>query len=403
MIAAFFHDERFARDASGTYHSSGALPYAAFARYLGHFERIVVVGRVSEEAGRAATLASGPRVEWACVETPERPLGRYLKVVSRRAREVLAGVDCAIMRLPSLVGSVACHEALRLGTPWMAEVVADSFDALWNHGSLAGKALAWPMHLVNRHYIERSRFSIYVTRGVLQRRYAPGGAWVAASNVVIDRPRRDVLERRLARIDARAAGATTALGLVGSYDVAYKGHETALRALALLRRSGRAVTLHCIGVGDPARWRARAQALGVGPFVELGAALPHGRPVLEWMDRLDLYIVPSFTEGLPRGLIEAMSCALPAVGSRTGGIPELLDAASLHRPRDARALARLVEALAGSRDAMRAQAERNWSVASEYAADVLQARRDALVRHFKAEIVATRERRPRRQERAWTS
>lgn len=46
----------------------------------------------------------------------------------------------------------------------------------------------------------------------------------------------------------------------------------------------------------------------------------------QWLDQLDLYIQPSFTEGLPRALIEAMSRGLPALASDVGGIPELLDA-----------------------------------------------------------------------------
>jgi glycosyltransferase involved in cell wall biosynthesis len=46
---------------------------------------------------------------------------------------------------------------------------------------------------------------------------------------------------------------------------------------------------------------------------------------LSWLDKIDLYIQPSVTEGLPRALIEAMSRACPSIGSMVGGIPELLD------------------------------------------------------------------------------
>jgi glycosyltransferase involved in cell wall biosynthesis len=388
MIAAFFHDERFTRDASGTYYSTGALPYGAFARYLQHFDRIVVVGRLSKPNGAARTVASGEGIEWACIDTSELSPACYLAVASRRAREVLARVDCAIVRLPGTIGLIACREALQRAVPFLAEVVGDAFDALWNHGSLKSKVAAIPLALVNRHYIGRAPFATYVSRSSLQRRYPPGGTWAAVSDVIIEAPRADVLERQIAKIDARDKNAPATLGLVGSYDVDYKGHETALRSLALLQRSGRSVTLRCIGVGDPTRWRARAAALGVERCVELSGALPQGAPVVEWMDGLDLCVVPSLTEGLPRALIEAMSRALPAIASRTGGIPELLDARWLHRPGDHRALATLVRALLDSREEMRAQARRNWSTASDYAPDVLQARRDGLVRRFKEAVLA---------------
>ena len=384
MITAFFHDERFTRDASGVHHSSsGAIPYRALARYLRHFDRVIVVGRLWAGAG-TGTVASGVGVEWACIDSAELSYARTLPVVSRRAREVLARADCAVVRLPSTIGQIACHEALRLGRPILAEVVGDQFDALWNHGSLKGRLAALPLALVNRHYISRAPFATYVTRGALQRRYPPGGDSVAVSDVIIEAPRREVLERRLAAIEARLPDAPATLGLVGSYDVAYKGHETALRALAQLRRTGRHVTLRCIGVGDPTRWRARAASLGVERAVDFGAPLPQGAPVLEWMDALDVYVIPSLQEGLPRALVEAMSRALPAIGSRRGGIPELIGPRSLHRPRDARELAALVGALLDRPEEMKAQARANWRTAAAYASADLDARRDELVARFKA-------------------
>lgn len=388
MIAAFFHDERFTRDASGTWYSGGALPYAALARYLAHFERIVVVARHDEREATNRTVASGPGTEWACLRCSELSPTRYLRLVTARVREVLARVDCAIVRMPSLMGCLASREALRIRTPFLAEVVGPAFGPLWDHGSWKGKLAAAPLALLNRHYVGRAPFAIYVTRATLQRSYPPGGEWAAASDVVIDAPRPDVLARRLARIDARARGAPAALGLVGSYDVAYKGHETALRALAILRRSGRPVTLRCIGVGDPTRWRARAASLGVAPYVELGGALPQGDAVLGWMDALDVLLVPSLHEGLPRALVEAMSRALPAVGSSRGGIAELLEPRALHPATSHRALASRVAGLLDDPAAMRAQAARNWREASGYVREDLEARRDELVRRFSAAVRA---------------
>jgi glycosyltransferase involved in cell wall biosynthesis len=399
MIAAFFHDERFTRDATGTYYSTGGVPYSAFARYLKHFDRVIVVGRLAESHTNR-TVASGRGVEWACIDTAELSPARALSVMARRAREVLASSDCAIVRLPSLIGLFACREALRSGKPFMTEVVGNAFDALWNHGTWRGKLAAIPTTVLNRHYIARAPFATYVTREFLQRSYPPGGTSVAISDVVIDAPRAEVLESRIARIAARDRTAPATLGLVGSYDVNYKGHETALRATALLRRAGRPVTLRFIGVGDPARWRARAVALGLEPYVDIGGSLPQGAAVTEWMDTLDVYLIPSLQEGLPRALIEAMSRGLPAVGSRRAGIPELLDARFLHPPADHRALAALVGALLDDRDEMRIQASRNWSTAGQYVKEDLEARREEFVRSFRAAVLASA-RGDRRADRAW--
>ncbi len=390
MIVSFFHDERFTRDASGVYRGTGAVPYGALARYLPCFDRVVVVGRLEEPNAWAKTVVAGEGVEFACI--PRRTLGatRALRVTMRHVREVLARTDAAVVRMPSMIGLVACREALRAGKPLLVEVVADAFGVLWSHGSAKGRLAALPLAVLSRHYIGRAPFAIYVTESVLQRRYPPGGISAGISDVLVEPPPLAVLDERLARIRARRPGAPASLGLVGSYDVGYKGHETALRALALLRREGRAVRLRCIGAGDPARWRARAAALGVAADVDLGRALPHGDAVLRWMDALDVQLVPSLHEGLPRALVEAMSRALPAVGSRRGGIVELLDGRWLHPAGDHRALAALVRTLLDEPGQQVALARRNFEVASRYARPLLEARRAAFIRQFRDSVARVR-------------
>ena len=56
--------------------------------------------------------------------------------------------------------------------------------------------------------------------------------------------------------------------------------------------------------------------------MKLFGPIPHGK-IFDWYDTLDVYIHPSFTEGLGRSIIEAMSRALPVTCSDAGGIPEL--------------------------------------------------------------------------------
>jgi glycosyltransferase involved in cell wall biosynthesis len=384
MRIAFFHDHRFGRDAAGVHYSNGALPYRAFRRYLNHFDDVVVVGRVEPWGARTPTLASGPGVTMACIEPTSR-LAFYLgDAVRRHVRGVLAEVDCALIRLPSFIGRIACREAIRARKPWMVEVVGSAFDALWHHGSVAGKVIALASDVMTRRCVASAPFALYVSQQFLQSRYPCRGETVGCSNVAIDAPQSTVLELRLARIRGRPATAPLALGVVGSLDVAYKGHDVALRALARLRHTTPQLTLRCLGGGDPSRWRRRSTELGVAHRVEFSGTLPHGAPVLEWMDQLDLFLVPSLSEGIPRCLVEAMSRALPAIGSRCGGIPELLPDDCTHRPGDADALAALIHRFAASPEEMARHAQRNWELATEYAADVLEERRSRFLARFKA-------------------
>jgi glycosyltransferase involved in cell wall biosynthesis len=67
--------------------------------------------------------------------------------------------------------------------------------------------------------------------------------------------------------------------------------------------------------------------------------------VARWMAACDLLCLPSYSEGCPNALLEALFCGRPVVASNVGGIPELVDegCAILVPPRDP---ARLAEAIA---------------------------------------------------------
>jgi glycosyltransferase involved in cell wall biosynthesis len=81
-----------------------------------------------------------------------------------------------------------------------------------------------------------------------------------------------------------------------------------------------------------------------------GAQGPH--EVARWMAASDLVTLPSYSEGHPNVLVEALACGRPVVATPVGGIPEVVDAdcGLLVAARDPIALA------AGLRDAL----DRSW-------------------------------------------
>jgi glycosyltransferase involved in cell wall biosynthesis len=124
-----------------------------------------------------------------------------------------------------------------------------------------------------------------------------------------------------------------------------KGHRFLLDALAGLGRDD--VTLDLVGGGD-LRPELEAQVAGlglVGRVRFLGPLAKEG--VAELMRRADLLVLPSLHENLPVVLAEAMATGLPAVATRVGGVPELVNdgqAGTLVEPGDSAALAAAIRA-----------------------------------------------------------
>lgn len=71
----------------------------------------------------------------------------------------------------------------------------------------------------------------------------------------------------------------------------------------------------------------------------IGIAPP--RVVAELMRESDILVLPSYTEGSPNVIKEAMACSLPVIGTRVGGVPDLVingETGFLYEPGDVSAL-----------------------------------------------------------------
>lgn len=130
-----------------------------------------------------------------------------------------------------------------------------------------------------------------------------------------------------------------------------KGVETLIRGFGLALEAGLAGHLAIAGKPHNQRptyldeLKGLVQALALGEQVSF---LGHVAAPEQLYQASDLLVLPSeWPEPFGRTLIEAMACGTPALGSRTGGIPEVLSgplAAGLFEPANAAALAqRLVQ------------------------------------------------------------
>jgi glycosyltransferase involved in cell wall biosynthesis len=95
---------------------------------------------------------------------------------------------------------------------------------------------------------------------------------------------------------------------------------------------------------------------------------------------IDVYTQPSHTEGLPRALVEAMSLGLPCLGSKVGGIPELLEENCLFTPQSKAEILLKIKQI--NKEWMLNHAERNFEKSQEYTRDILEERRRVFYKEF---------------------
>jgi glycosyltransferase involved in cell wall biosynthesis len=115
-----------------------------------------------------------------------------------------------------------------------------------------------------------------------------------------------------------------------------------------------------------------AQELSIQDSVVFMGHLKFGDPIFDFLDSLDLFVMPSRAEGLGRALVEAMARGCPCVGSQVGGIAELLDFGELVPPGDPVSLADKIMEVTGNPLRMKQMAQRNLEKAKQFSPELLK-------------------------------
>lgn len=134
--------------------------------------------------------------------------------------------------------------------------------------------------------------------------------------------------------------------------VPIKGHLYLLDAASRLAANGVAFELLLAGDGPEREAIARrVSTLGLGDRVRLLGTVPHAELLALYRERrIDCVVLPSLHEGLSVALVEAMAYGVPVIGTRVGGVPELLDRGGglLVPPADVEALTEALDRVLGS-------------------------------------------------------
>ena len=310
----------------------------------------------------------GQRVDLLYLPTvQQRPLSESGKVSLRN----LGLIVSQYLRFLAALWQFRPH-IIHIHTSWGIAWLKDTFFIL------VGKALRRPVvlhmhggifaqaHSSSRRWMQSyTRLMIGLVDAVIEISAAR-----AAQLAQIAAPRRLVVLRNC--IDTRAltmgpkdhsqsASRALFLGVVGRN----KGAFDLLQAMAALKEKGCPLQLWLAGdeeaPGDLAKARALARELDVADRCRF-VGLVRGAGKTRLLREADMLVLPSYYEGLPMAILEAMAAGLPIVATHVGGVPEVVQDGYngfLVAPGDIEALAARLAILATDPDLRAAMGERS--------------------------------------------
>jgi glycosyltransferase involved in cell wall biosynthesis len=380
-------EHHFVCTGEGAVWTQTQFAYPFWVRYLAVFDRVRVVARIRQvpSAPPDWKRADGPHVSFTAVPDylgPRQYLLRF-REVQRALKACVQAEDAVILRVSSQLANDIEPWLRRTGHPYGVEVVADPYD-VFAPGSVKHPLrplFRWWFPRQLQRQCSRACAAAYVTEHTLQRRYPPGeeafsthySSVELSEQAFVSTPRPICQEKRRMR-----------LVFVGTLAQLYKAPDVLIDAVALCAQGGLDLELVLVGDGKHrAELEAQAAARGIGQRVRFTGRLPSGDAVRAQLDGADLFVLPSYQEGLPRAMIEAMARGLPCIGSTIGGFPELLSVEEMVPPGDAAALAHAIRRVVTNPQRLADLSARNLDKAQNYRDEVLDRRRVLFYSHVK--------------------
>lgn len=393
MKLAFAHDFPMIKDDRGNIYSRGAYPYSVWERYLKHFDKITVLARERETITSNAeslynlSLSSGPNAKFISVPNLSSIKGKIIKkgIAKTIIKNELKKSDALVARLPSEIGKLAVEVAVNENIPYLIELVGCPYDAYRLYGNTLGKIYAPLSMYQTKKMVKKSKYTIYVTKEYLQKRYPTKGKKTNISNVNINEVDEGLLYKRISKLKS-LENRTLKIGMVGTLNSKYKGFDKAIEFLSNTNPHLGNYEIHILGGGDRRNFDAVINENNMSSKVFFDGIKASGAEVFNWLDDIDLYIQPSLTEGLPRALVEALSRGCLAIGSTRGGIPELLGDKYLFDPLDLESFNKSIINALTSKLGMEDQIKKNLNKASEYTIPKLSKKRDDFIERFILEL-----------------
>lgn len=379
-------DGHYYQTPDGTVYADSVFDYTFYKRYLQTFDHVygVVRARKVDEAPKGKKLASGEGVSFLTLPVFQGPFQYAMKylAIHRTVNEICNDpkYDCAIFRLPASTANIFSEIYSKTGKSFAVEIVTDpwvNFGPRAEGIKFLNKIYQREWTNVVKNMCAKADGASYVTEQYLQKLYPPKAntdkTCFTASYSSVELADDTFGKARIWREGQKEFIVTHVSNYFNSYA---KGQLTVMKAFKKVREDGYNVKVRFIGDG-PLReeFVNKANELGIGDAVEFLGRMANGDEVRKRIADSDMLILPTYAEGLPRVLLEAMSIGLPCLSSPTCGIPEILKSEYLFDFDDYEGFAKGLERFVSNPELMSNVSAENLATAQNYKSSVLNGRR----------------------------
>lgn len=379
---------RLKRDTEGNWYTDGNLTQEVFDRYTQYCDELIVILRKEnriykvEDAKHRFNPIIDKKIRIVAVDDITRPKFNFFNLfmrykINKSIYNEISKADKVIIRSASYITEQAFFACQKYKKPYIVEVTGFIFESMYYHGFL-GRTFATHYEKLLKDMTRQAEGAIYVTQEALQKRYPCPNKMFGCSDVQLNTLDRKDLLNRIEKIK-NTKDKTIILGTAAFLDVAWKGQEYVIRAIAeLKKRNITNIVYELIGLGTGKRLIEIAKKLGVSNQIKILGAKNHDE-VFTWLDHIDIYIQPSYQEGLCRAIVEAMSRACPVVCSNAGGNYELIDHNYIFDCGNYVQCAQKIELIMQNQIE---QAKQNFSRAKDYELEILNKKRNSFISQF---------------------
>lgn len=364
----------------GKYYFQSKEKYDFFHRYLRIFESIKIVTRCIEEnmLRKGRILLDEEKIEYCPVPEFHGAM-QYLKkyfIVGKAISKLLEGCNAVIMQLPSTISQRIAPIVMKSGIPYAVEVVYDAQDGwisetniitrfLWKRIDKQMKKIctqADGVACVTEFYLQKHYFSLK------KKHFVANYSSLALDKSFYYSSRTYPSKKRM--VIAHVANKVFYKGR--------KGHIELVQAINILKMKGLVVDVKFVAelVGNnKERLLELAKVLKVDSQISFCGYLNRDE-LNELLTSVDLFVLPTKAEGLPRVIIEAMAKGLPCVSTMVSGNSELISKDYLVDYDNVNALALRIEELVTSPTLYEKASKENFKNSLKYEASLLEKRRD---------------------------